>query len=372
MNIAFALLTMTVAAIVVNSLIPIIIINAKSKNLLDKPDARKEHKVPVPTLGGIAIVLAFLFAMALNSALFSWNEIIAIAVGTITLFVTGIIDDLHEVMALKKLLIQIFVGVVVCYFGLGLHSFYGLFGIYELNDVAYYTFNVILITGVVNAFNLIDGIDGLAGGLGAINSVLFCILFYINGNEPFALISAITAITFIMFLKYNFNPAKIFMGDTGSLHLGFLMSIYALQLINTCGSSIADKQYFVIIAASVLVLPVADSLRVFFNRGIKGRKPFYPDRTHCHHILLKNGYNHREAALLLYLSNITLIAFGIFFLSIDYELAVFLILISPYILLELLTIKRIRSQKITEAFYTQKLNTLISQNNLLKKELNYL
>ncbi len=369
MNTIFFLFSLAMAFMIVNWLIPIIILNAQDKNLLDVPDARKEHKLPKPTLGGIAIFVAFLFTLIINSGQYPLTTVVVLGLSTTVLFVTGLVDDLKGMSAFKKLVIQMAVAGIISASGMGLKSFYGLFDINELPTIPYYIFNIILITGITNAYNLIDGVDGLAGGLGVINSIFFGILFYINNNIPFALLCGITAVSYLGFLKYNFSPSKIFMGDTGSLHLGLMMSVYGITLINSAGNNYIEKVNLIVVVASLLALPVADTLRVFFFRAIKGKKPFFPDRSHCHHLLLKNGYDHKETTIILYLANLIMAAVGIMLIGYNSEVSILIVFTVPFLLLELLTFKKLREQHVILELNRQRMQTLFTQNQLLKKEL---
>lgn len=369
MNTIFFLISIATAFLIVNWLIPVIILNAKDKNFLDVPDNRKEHKLPKPTLGGIAIYVAFIFTLIFNSGQFQKSTLIVLALATSTLFTTGLVDDLKGVSALKKLIIQIAVAALISSFGFGIKSFYGLFNIYELPVLPYYLFNIVLITGITNAYNLIDGVDGLAGGLGVINSIIFSFLFYINNNIPFCLLSAITAVSFLAFLRYNFSPSKIFMGDTGSLHLGLMMSVYGITLINSTGNSHIEKVNLVVVVASILALPVADTLRVFFFRALKGKKPFFPDRSHCHHLLIKNGYDHKETAIVIYLANLLMTSVGVLLIGTNGELSILIIFSVPFLMIELLTFKKLREKHIVATIHQRRVQALYYQNQLLKKEM---
>jgi UDP-N-acetylmuramyl pentapeptide phosphotransferase/UDP-N-acetylglucosamine-1-phosphate transferase len=193
-------------------------------------------------------------------------------------------------------------------------SFYGLFGVTELNIWVSYILSVFTIVVITNAFNLIDGIDGLAGGLGVIISITFGLWFNLIDQVGWSIISFSLAGALIGFLVFNFNPAKIFMGDAGSLCTGFLLSIMAVQFIEFNRPEVQNYYKITtapVIAIAILVIPLFDTFRVFTIRLLKKKSPFSADRNHLHHMLLKTGLGHKEVSLVLYIVNIifVLIAF---------------------------------------------------------------
>jgi UDP-N-acetylmuramyl pentapeptide phosphotransferase/UDP-N-acetylglucosamine-1-phosphate transferase len=209
---------------------------------------------------------------------------------------------------------------------------FGIFGIEQLPIVFQYILTVFIVAGIINAFNLIDGIDGLAGGLALIDMTGFFVLFFLAGEVSSALIVASAAGGLLAFLKYNYHPARIFMGDTGSMILGFLlaaMGILALVISRTTTSYFIYSEAAIIVF-SIFILPVYDTLRVFAGRVINKKSPFSPDKTHIHHVLMKTGFNHPKSAKILYLTNIVLIATGFFLRSEK------LLLVAPLLVLEVI------------------------------------
>lgn len=303
-------------------LIPVIIEYSKKLNLVDKPNERKVHVNPIPNLGGIAIFLGFLLStlgwmMAYAGAGGVNFEIILIIYGLIVLFVMGMVDDQIDMKASHKFLIQIAVAVVIAAAGLRIESFNGIFFIWELNIVVQYLFTILLVVGLTNAFNLIDGIDGLAGGLALINATVIGLALY-NPNELLtSLIAFGLAGSLYGFLIYNFNPAKIFMGDTGSLVIGYMMAVLGIFLLNRgkvdATISVDTAADTTILVVGILVLPVYDTIRVFSRRILSGNSPFKPDKTHAHHLLIQSGFNHKKSALLLYVANIMIIGVAYFY-----------------------------------------------------------
>ena len=268
--------------------------------LLDVPDGRKEHAAPIPTMGGIAsglaMAVACVFWFEFKKDVFEASFFFSITV----LFAIGMMDDLKNLSARYKFAIQIAVALLIAFSGVRITSFNGLFGIYELSTVAQYTFTVLAITGITNAFNLIDGIDGLAGGLGFMSLVILGIFLTLCGDANTAIVAFALGGGLLGFLYYNFNPAKIFMGDTGSLVLGFVTSVLCIKLIQlNTGVQPHLLPHAPIFALSVVMIPVFDTLRVFALRIWSGRSPFSPDKNHIHHLLTNNGWSHSFAAKLL-------------------------------------------------------------------------
>ena len=213
--------------------IPPIIKVAKAKHLFDFPDKRKLHNSQVPTLGGIGIFLGFIFAMTFWTNFKNCEHLQYVICSLIILSVIGIKDDIIGLSPIKKAIGQIFATVIVVVLGgLRINHMYNIFGIGELSYYESIIFTSFTILVVINAFNLIDGIDGLAASLGIIASMAFGILFYLNGENYQQAILAVSLVgALIGFLVYNVTPAKIFMGDTGSMVLGFILALLAVELL---------------------------------------------------------------------------------------------------------------------------------------------
>ncbi len=313
--IEFKFFIVFITAIIISTiLIPQIIRFSLKYGWVDIPDSRKIHLRSIPNLGGIAIFLGLLIASLFWLRYFRSNDFIFIVCGALILFITGIFDDIKGLRAKKKLVFQIIAAFVVVAGGIRITSFQGFFGIYELPVAAQYIFSVLVIVGVINAYNLMDGIDGLAGGIGVINFSILGYVFYSMHHISFALLSFAVAGSLIGFLIYNFNPARIFMGDTGALMLGFLtvvLGIKAIEFNLTPVKQMYLSQNMLIFISSIMFLPVFDTLRVFIIRITKRKSPFTPGKDHLHHILLKKGLKPVEVTVVLYALNILVILFGL-------------------------------------------------------------
>jgi UDP-N-acetylmuramyl pentapeptide phosphotransferase/UDP-N-acetylglucosamine-1-phosphate transferase len=291
--------------------IPKIIYVAKRKRLLDLPDnQRKLHARVVPNLGGVGIFFAYIIVSSLFIDPISFTKWTYIAAASLVLFVTGIKDDLVEVSPTKKFFSQTIAAIIISFFAhIRLTSFYGVFGIQELPIWFSYAFTILGCVFVTNAFNLIDGIDGLAGSIGVLAAFLLGAVLFAGGHQSEACIAFSLAGGIAGFLWYNVAPARIFMGDTGSLLIGFTLSILCLLTIETYHSDGAAKtlvhsqQGTLILSLSVLFVPLFDTFRVFTTRALKGHSPFKADRTHLHHYLLDLGFSHSQSVVILLIAN---------------------------------------------------------------------
>jgi UDP-N-acetylmuramyl pentapeptide phosphotransferase/UDP-N-acetylglucosamine-1-phosphate transferase len=251
-------------------------------------------------MGGIASVLgmavACIFWFRFTNDIFTVSFFFSVAV----LFAIGMMDDLKNLSARYKFAIQIAVALLIAFSGVRITSFNGLFGINELSVSAQYSFTILAIVGITNAFNLIDGIDGLAGGLGFMSLIILGIFLTLSGDANNAITAFALSGGLLGFLYYNFNPAKIFMGDTGSLVLGFVTSVLCIKLIQlNTGVSVPVLPHAPVFVLSIVLIPVFDTLRVFSLRIWNGRSPFSPDKNHIHHLLTNNGWSHSLSARLL-------------------------------------------------------------------------
>ncbi|MEP7264769.1 MAG: MraY family glycosyltransferase [Bacteroidota bacterium] len=323
--------------------IPSIIRVSIIKNLFDEPGERKSHVASIPTLGGLAIFAGVVFSYTFWSAGYDYTASQYIIAAIIIMFFIGIKDDIIELSAMKKLYGQILAAIVIVLFAnIRITSLCGVFGIYQVPYWFSIIFTIFLILVIINAYNLIDGIDGLAGGIGAIASFTFGLWFY-NYNDwslcilSFALFSALLA-----FLVYNFSPANIFMGDTGSLVVGIILAVLTVNFVELSFDSAPFQFPFrssPAMAIAILVYPLTDTMRVFIIRVMKGRSPFHADRQHLHHFLLDMGLSHREVSITLYLVNIGFILLALSLRNISSLVLLFVLLgmaillgLAPYFL----------------------------------------
>ena len=293
--------------------IPSIIKIAHKKNLFDEPGDRRSHTKSTPSLGGIGIFAGMIFSIILWTPFNYFGDLQYILCAFIIIFLIGAKDDIDPISPLIKFLGQIFAaGILVFIANVKLTSFYGIMGIYELHPIWSGILSMFTILVIINAFNLIDGINGLSGSLGALISITLGTWFFLIDRIEIAIMAFALAGSTIAFLKFNFTPAKIFMGDTGSLLLGTVCSILAILFIELhnevaiSGSPYAFKSA-PSVAIGILILPLFDTLRVFVMRVFKGKSPFSPDRSHIHHLLIDSGLTHMQATGTLVLVNLMFI-----------------------------------------------------------------
>lgn len=291
-------------------LMPIIIGVLKRKNLVDVPGRRKIHKNIVPSLGGVGIIAGWAISISIWLTLSGIIEYKYVLAGMGILFITGIRDDLIPISARIKLLAQILATTIVLLSGVMINSAYGLFGIEELDITLKVFFTLGFIIFFTNSFNLIDGLDGLAGSVALVISSFFSVWFYINESYYLAIISVATVGAIIGFLYYNWQPAKIFMGDTGALSVGFLFSILMILFLNE-NTALSNEWYKfnspLAAMVAILFVPLFDTSRIIVVRLVKRKSPFKPDKNHTHHVLMRLGLSHGMTALLLGATNIILI-----------------------------------------------------------------
>lgn len=299
--------------------IPQIILIASKKHLFDMPDNdRKLHLRIVPNLGGVGIFFAYVIVASIFTnpvSFYKWNYIVA---STLLLFLTGIMDDLVSLSPAKKFFAQFAAAIIMVVFaGIRLESLHGIFGIYQLPAIYSIGFSVVGCIFITNAFNLIDGIDGLAGTISALCTFLLGVCLALTGYTGAACMSFALMGAIVGFLRYNISPARIFMGDTGSLVIGFTISILCIAFINGFDSTKPIVKYIhtpkaaLVVGLSILFVPVFDSFRVFITRVVKGGSPFRADRTHLHHYLLDLGFTHSRTVTILVTANILIITLSL-------------------------------------------------------------
>ncbi|HWC53840.1 MAG TPA: MraY family glycosyltransferase [Chitinophagaceae bacterium] len=288
----FALLGFLTAFAVTLITIPPAIELFKKLGMFDMPGARKVHTMPIPTLGGITVIAGMSLALIFWFPFKNDPEQISYFFSLVVLTALGIMDDLKDLSARYKLLVQSALALLVTASGIRVTNFEGLFGLYQLPVFIQYSFTVLAIVGITNAFNLIDGIDGLAGSLGFMSLVTLGIFLGLNHNSNSALIAFALAGGVLAFLFFNYNPARIFMGDTGSLVLGFSIAILCIRLMQSNTNSIHPTLIHApVFTLGIVLIPVFDTLRVFALRIWKGQSPFTADKTHIHHLLTSAGFS---------------------------------------------------------------------------------
>lgn len=296
---------------------PSLIQLALQKNLLDDPsEDRKVHKRSVPRLGGVLVFIASLFTTAALVHPEGTEAIpfLRLAAASIILFFLGLKDDLTELDPLKKLAAQIVVGaILILGGGFAILDFGGLFGIGTLPLWVAVPFSLFVYIVVVNAVNLIDGIDTLAGGYGLLIAISCTLWFQVTGQQDFAILCLALAGALTGFIVFNITPARIFLGDSGSLLLGMFIYVMTTSIMQTPADQVPAMwahRSLPVLAMTTLSYPLVDTLRVFILRALKGQSPFHADRNHLHHRLLRLGMSHLQAALFIHGYTATMVMLG--------------------------------------------------------------
>lgn len=333
LNYLFSLIT---AGIITAFAIPSIIKIAEIKHLFDVPDERKLHQKSVPTLGGMGIFAGVIFAVTFWTDQVQIVELQYIITSLLILFFIGIKDDLVNLRASKKLLGQILAALILIHMaGVKLTTFYGMFGIHDIPVWVSYIFSVFTCVVITNAFNLVDGIDGLAGSLGIVGAFTFGLWYHFLGMTQYSILCSALIGSLLAFLWFNKTPAKIFMGDTGSTLIGFVMALLAMKLIESVRVLPKDHTYKIlsvpVFTCTILIIPLFDTLRVFIVRMLQGKSPFRPDRNHIHHILIDLGLSHLQATVCLVLFTVLMILLILLLQGVRGEYLLLLILVIPSI-----------------------------------------
>jgi UDP-GlcNAc:undecaprenyl-phosphate/decaprenyl-phosphate GlcNAc-1-phosphate transferase len=306
------LLSLSISFTITFLAIPVIINVAEMKKLFDMPDARKIHQVAITPLGGIGIFAGFVFGCLLTINFKYASEFQYFIAATMVIFFLGLKDDILVLSPIKKFIGQVLAAFLIIYYGrVQIHSMHGFFGIHEIPETFSLLISYFSVIVIINSFNLIDGVDGLAATLGLISSAFFGLYFMTVGMEPYYVLAFSLSGSLLAFMIFNFQPAKIFMGDTGSLLIGTINAILVLKFINPGEGpdSVNPITSSPAIGFTILMIPLLDTLRVFAIRIFKRRSPFSPDRNHIHHLLLDRGLSHRTITLLLVSINVSMVVF---------------------------------------------------------------
>lgn len=308
-HLVYYVIIIVVSVLITLLAIPSILHVARARHLYDDlGHFRKQHDHGIPRLGGVAIFVSF----TITSLLFSMTDkslpINYLLTACIILFAMGLKDDLSGVNSRTKFSIQFIVATILVVLGnIRLSSMYGVFGIYDLPYWPSVALSVLTIILIVNAFNLIDGIDGLAAMTGIVVNGCFAGLFIYMRQYELAAVSLAMVGAVLGFLKFNLTPAKIFMGDTGSMLIGLISVVMAMKFIELNKfTSIKSPEIFSApaLAVAILIGPIFDTLRVFVLRLSSGVSPFKADRKHIHHRMLKLGLNHLQTTVILVSLNV--------------------------------------------------------------------
>jgi len=269
---------------------------------MDVPNGRSSHQKVTPSLGGIAFYIIFIFGLYFNDQFDEHNIAMSILPGITLMFFLGLKDDLVALSSRVKFIGQVIACLFVLYhYKFEIESFHGFFGIFNMPLWISVPLALLIMITIINAYNLVDGIDGLAASISTVALTCFAVIFFMVGRNFLAL-TAVTMIGSLSgFLFFNLSEKrKIFMGDTGSLVIGFLIAVLSIRLLaldQGFNELPFHSKYIPVVMGTIILIPLYDTIRVFTIRIINGKSPFSPDRNHIHHILLdKLNWSHRRAA----------------------------------------------------------------------------
>ncbi|WP_026952306.1 glycosyltransferase family 4 protein [Algoriphagus mannitolivorans] len=369
MNYLFALLTSFSVGFL---LTPVVISVLKKANIGDTPGGRKIHKKFTPSMGGIAFIVATFVALGIWGWQYPLPDIRYLLGAIALMFFVGLRDDLVELKAKHKILGQIVAVLLVVVAGdIRIKDFHGFMGIEELPLWFSYAFTSFVLLALTNGFNLIDGLDGLAGSIAVVTLGILGFWFQIQGLESFSILSFTLLGGVLAFLAFNWHPAKIFMGDTGSLTLGFAMGSLVVAFMEY-NFALPEDAFMKIkpsftFGIALMIYPLYDMARVFARRISKGQHPMTADKTHIHHFMIRMGYRHDQVAMILGILHLILI-FLVFAFR-DFSDNVFLPVLSCIVLflgyrLDKVTVKYVKKKvmKSPKVLEIRPLNT----NNLSK------
>lgn len=299
------------AFIITTVSIPKIIRISYKKGLMDEPSERSSHTNKVPTLGGVALFFGIVVSTSIFATDLGSNYSFFLSAITILFFV-GLMDDLLVVAPDKKLYAQI-ISTTLIIFGSGImvNSFYGLFGIYQLPYILGVIFTYFIFIVLINAFNLVDGIDGLASGIGIVICLSFIFIFYRIYDYSIGILGVSIVAVLLGFLKYNLSKQlRIFMGDTGSMVVGFILTFMAIRFLFIAQQPNYNIRTAPILLMFIFCIPIIDTFSVFIIRLLNKKHPLHPDKNHLHHRFLALGFNHFQTSTILVIINIIFIFMG--------------------------------------------------------------
>ncbi len=284
------------------------------KNIVDKPNARRLNRVPVPVLGGVGVFLGFIVALYTLAAMMDIQLPDIYIVLLVLMMGVGLVDDVRDLSPYAKFSIQILAALLLYFLcDLRIDNLYGIFGLYEVPMSVSFPLTLVVCVGLINSINLIDGIDGLSSGYSIVASLLFGGWAYVFGNRINLLMSCSLIGALIPFFIYNVfgKKYKMFIGDAGSHLLGI---VFCIMTLNTIDSPVSPEVEVALIPFSFAVLshPIMDTLRVMTMRICNGKSPFLADKSHLHHALVGRGFSHLSTTLVIIGLNLAVVAIWAF------------------------------------------------------------
>lgn len=309
---------------------------ALTKNIVDNPDARKLQRIPIPVLGGMAIMFGIIVALSVSQLLFDCSNLFTIVLAMSVMLYLGTVDDIIDLSPSLRFLIEILLTLMLMYTcGYSIDSFHGLWGLYEVSPYISLPLTIIAVVGIINAINLIDGVDGYSSGYCIMTCFIFGLFYALVGDIPMVMLASVCAGALIPFFMHNVfgRTSKMFIGDGGTLVMGVVMSIFVLNMLKKetyCCVYSSWGMGLVPLTLAILSIPVFDTVRVMSTRILRGTSPFHPDKTHLHHLFIDMGFSHiGTTAFILLLNLLNVLAWYLTYccgFSIDVQLYVVVVM----------------------------------------------
>ena len=296
---------------------PLVIKIAKKKGFVVRPNKRMSHTGEIPNIGGLNICFSFLLSyMLFEFGQMEQNQFFML--GVLAIMAVGLIDDVLILTPTAKLLGETLAGIAMIGFAdLRITHLHGLFGIGEIGIVPSYIISLFILIAIINSINLIDGVDGLASGLGMLYCAFFAVWFGLAGEQTWSVLAICLIGALAVFFIYNVfgSRGKIFMGDSGSLLLGYMLTAFVFHFCEMNAYHMVPESLHMkaapAVAICVLTVPLFDTIRVSITRIKQHRSPFQPDKNHIHHLLLRTGLNHIQTTCVLLSASLLFIGWGI-------------------------------------------------------------
>lgn len=305
-----SLIPFVVSALAVIWVFPKVLHIALQKNIVDNPDARKLQRIPIPVLGGVAVMFGIVVALSISCLLFDCSNLITIVLAMFMMLYIGTIDDIMELSPRVRFLIEIGVALMLMYTcGYSIDHLHGLWGVQAIPLVVSIPLTIVTVVGLINAINLIDGVDGYSSGYCIMACLIFGTFYIGVGDIPMVMLASVCIGALLPFFFHNVfgKTSKMFIGDGGTLVMGIVMSIFVLNMLKAetlCNVYASWGMGLVPLTLAILSIPVFDTVRVMSSRIMRGTSPFHPDKTHLHHLFIDMGFSHIGTTFCILLFNL--------------------------------------------------------------------
>ena len=293
-----SLIPFVVSALAAIWVFPKVLHIALQKNIVDNPDARKLQRIPIPVLGGVAVMFGIVVALSISCLLFDCSNLFTIVLAMFMMLYVGTIDDIMELSPRVRFLIEIGVALMLMYTcDYSIDHLHGLWGLQAIPSVVSIPLTIVSVVGLINAINLIDGVDGYSSGYCIMACLIFGTFYAVVGDIPMVMLASVCIGALLPFFFHNVfgRTSKMFIGDGGTLVMGIVMSIFVLNMLKgdtLCNAYVSWGMGLVPLSLAILSIPVFDTVRVMSTRIMRGTSPFHPDKTHLHHLFIDMGFSH--------------------------------------------------------------------------------